>query len=170
MQTGLYRHFDKNGDLLYVGISLNVFMRLYQHKDSSHWFSEISTVTIEYFETRQDALIAEELAIKKEKPMHNIVFSKQIQNENTKSDEAEVDWLNSIKQSKTDLLKRIVQFKPVYTIKEIALMFNVSTQAVNKWINTKQIKIIGVELHTGNVINMITGWDLICFIENKSAK
>jgi hypothetical protein len=43
----LYRHFDKDGTLLYVGISLSAINRLGQHKDNAHWFSSIKRVEIE---------------------------------------------------------------------------------------------------------------------------
>ena len=68
----LYRHFDANGVLLYVGISINAVNRLSQHKDVSSWFNDISSVTIEKFNTREEVLEAEKIAIRKENPIHNI--------------------------------------------------------------------------------------------------
>jgi hypothetical protein len=68
----LYRHFDNAGRLLYVGISLNAFHRLAQHKQHSHWFSRVAHVEIERFPTRMAALLAERAAIRDEKPLHNI--------------------------------------------------------------------------------------------------
>ena len=35
----LYRHFDRLGELLYVGISISTMRRLAQHKTQSAWFS-----------------------------------------------------------------------------------------------------------------------------------
>lgn len=69
----LYRHFDKDGRLLYVGISLSAVHRLIQHKSTSHWFDEISKITIEKvdkFKIRE----VEKKAIEKEKPLYNILF------------------------------------------------------------------------------------------------
>ena len=43
----LYRHYDANGELLYVGISLNALNRLAQHREVSAWFPDIAKVTIE---------------------------------------------------------------------------------------------------------------------------
>ena len=68
----LYRHFDANGVLLYVGVSLSALGRLAQHKDSSHWFPEIKSVQIELFSNRKEALAAEREAIFKERPRHNV--------------------------------------------------------------------------------------------------
>lgn len=76
MNTDLYRHFDSNGNLLYVGISLSTLNRLGQHKDNSHWFNSISNITIEKFNNRDKALIAERDAIINEKPLYNKVYNR----------------------------------------------------------------------------------------------
>lgn len=71
-ETVLYRHFNRSGQLIYVGVSLSVLQRLNQHKES-HWWREISQVTFERFNSRTAALVAEQIAIKEEKPFYNIV-------------------------------------------------------------------------------------------------
>lgn len=68
----LYRHFDDEGQLLYVGISLSAVNRLSQHKGSAQWFSKIAEVRVEKFSTREEALAAEKAAIISEKPKFNI--------------------------------------------------------------------------------------------------
>ena len=70
-KTALYRHFDKDDQLLYVGISLNHVARLAQHRDGSHWYEEIAQVTIEWHGTRVEAELAESRAIGSESPKHN---------------------------------------------------------------------------------------------------
>lgn len=69
--TQLYRHFDAEGRLLYVGVSLSAIARLGQHKKAP-WFGRIATVTVENFPTRAAALSAEMRAIQRENPQHNI--------------------------------------------------------------------------------------------------
>jgi hypothetical protein len=71
MRTALYRHFDADGRLLYVGISMRPFQRLYNH-DRSHWSQDIATVRIEWFYSRKEALQAELRAITTENPAHNL--------------------------------------------------------------------------------------------------
>lgn len=66
----LYRQFNSRDELLYVGISVNPFSRLDNHKRSS-WFEEIAKVTIEKFPNRILAIKAESMAIDSEKPMYN---------------------------------------------------------------------------------------------------
>lgn len=72
--TDLYRHFDKAGKLLYVGISLSTSVRLLQHRNNSQWFNEIATITIEKFEDRKSAAKAEKEAIRSEAPRYNITY------------------------------------------------------------------------------------------------
>jgi len=71
LETQLYRHFDKAGNLLYVGVSLDALYRLGQHKSNAQWFSSIARVTVERFPTRGAALAAERIAIQTERPHHN---------------------------------------------------------------------------------------------------
>jgi excinuclease UvrABC nuclease subunit len=72
VRTALYRHFDASGTLLYVGISLNAFQRLAQHRADSHWFSQITRVEIEWLDSRSLALEAEANAITRELPRFNV--------------------------------------------------------------------------------------------------
>jgi hypothetical protein len=67
----LYRHFDADGLLLYVGISINAINRLYQHSNASAWFDEIKTITIEHFDSLDAVVNAERTAIRDEKPKWN---------------------------------------------------------------------------------------------------
>lgn len=71
MRTELYRHFDKDGRLLYVGVSLYAVFRLVAHRSRSAWFREIAKVTIERFPTRVEAERAEYRAITDEHPLWN---------------------------------------------------------------------------------------------------
>jgi len=73
----LYRHFDKDGRLLYVGISLHAILRLTQHRADSHWFDDIATTTIKKFKSKDDAIRAEVRAIRHEKPLYNISRAKR---------------------------------------------------------------------------------------------
>ena len=71
----LYRHFDCEGNLLYVGVSQSALHRLKKHRHLSPWFSHIARVEMTVYKTREDVLIAERLAIQREKPRHNIQHS-----------------------------------------------------------------------------------------------
>jgi len=74
-RTALYRHFNKYGTLLYVGISLNSIQRTMQHSQGARWFEQIAQITIEWFPSREEAEEAERKAIKAEHPKHNIAHA-----------------------------------------------------------------------------------------------
>lgn len=71
VETELYRHFDEDGRLLYVGISLSTATRLCQHRLTAKWARQVTTITIERFPSREEALKAELRAIRTENPAHN---------------------------------------------------------------------------------------------------
>ena len=69
--TALYRHFSVSGELLYVGISNSPAKRWSQHTGSAHWTFSVAYVTIQWFDNRKSALIAEQRAIGGENPINN---------------------------------------------------------------------------------------------------
>jgi hypothetical protein len=73
--TELYRHFDADGRLLYVGIAMNPLARLAQHRyGRAPWFDQIQRIEISRFRNRLEAVRAERRAIKEEAPLFNIVY------------------------------------------------------------------------------------------------
>lgn len=72
MSTILYRYFDNQDQLLYVGITGDNVKRQSQHRRNSFWFGKIAVAKFEHFKTRDEALQAEAAAIRLEKPLHNI--------------------------------------------------------------------------------------------------
>lgn len=75
MTCSLYRFFDADDRLLYVGITTSGSARLAQHSRDKEWFSTVSRATFEHFATREDALAAEKAAIKAERPAYNLRHS-----------------------------------------------------------------------------------------------
>lgn len=70
-KTTLYRAFNNQDELLYVGISNNFMTRLYQHQSKSKWHKLAATMTLQHYETRELAEQAETAAIHNEKPLFN---------------------------------------------------------------------------------------------------
>ncbi len=68
----LYRHFDSDGALLYVGISKSNGVRQQEHARSSLWAAQIARVETQDFSCLADAAAAECIAIINEKPLFNI--------------------------------------------------------------------------------------------------
>ena len=73
----LYRHYHPNGDLLYVGISLEPLRRQDSHLKAATWRDMICHIVIEPFATREQALAAERRAIRKEFPKFNTAHNRQ---------------------------------------------------------------------------------------------
>jgi excinuclease UvrABC nuclease subunit len=74
MSQGLYRWFDKNGYLLYVGISRSLHSRVKQHEKTADWITEASFMTVDWFVTRTEVERAEKNAIQLENPLHNKAY------------------------------------------------------------------------------------------------
>jgi hypothetical protein len=70
--TDLYRFYDHEGALLYVGISKAAINRWSQHGGDKAWWDDVETTTVEHFETRELADAAETRAIQSEGPRYNI--------------------------------------------------------------------------------------------------
>lgn len=71
MLQALYRFYDVNDRLLYVGISSNWIARLRSHEKQSHFFVLAHTIRIEHFASREAVEQAEITAIQTEKPIFN---------------------------------------------------------------------------------------------------
>lgn len=67
----VYRAYDRSGDLLYVGVSLSAWMRLASHR-TKEWWTDVANITVEHFETIDEAGAAESAAILSEGPAHNV--------------------------------------------------------------------------------------------------
>ena len=70
-RTALYRHFDLGGRLLYVGISDQLAKRGAAHAAQSDWHIHVASTAAEWFDSRDEALVAEARAIVTERPLHN---------------------------------------------------------------------------------------------------
>lgn len=72
----LYRMFDVDGRLLYVGISSNAQHRFRQHFSRQPWAKEVCNIKVEFFPCRESVEIAEREAIRREKPKYNVIYAR----------------------------------------------------------------------------------------------
>jgi hypothetical protein len=70
-RCAIYRCFDADGVLLYVGCSRNPERRMDGHRSRSTWASQVARRADEWFPTVEAALGAEYMAIVDENPLHN---------------------------------------------------------------------------------------------------
>jgi len=67
----LYRFWNDADELLYIGVTMNFVDRMRTHRREQPWSDQITKITIERFETREDVLAAEKSAIVAESPRYN---------------------------------------------------------------------------------------------------
>lgn len=71
-RCALYRHFDANGVLLYIGISDTPVSRGKDHAKYSRWVQYAARIEAVWLDSREEAERAERDAIVREKPIFNI--------------------------------------------------------------------------------------------------
>lgn len=69
--TDVYRLYDEQGRLLYIGISGNLPQRLMLHSRDKEWWPRVSRAEAEEHPTRRAAFDAEYAAILSEAPLFN---------------------------------------------------------------------------------------------------
>ena len=70
--TDVYRVYDADGDLLYVGCSVNALKRMHGHKQSAKWWNLAASGLILQYENRAMARVEEAAAILEEQPRFNV--------------------------------------------------------------------------------------------------
>jgi predicted GIY-YIG superfamily endonuclease len=155
----LYRHFDAEGALLYVGVSLNTITRLAQHRASSMWFSKIARVDIETFDSREAALRAERDAIVREKPLHNTRHNHNASLVHVNATQVHAE------ESASDLSARVVQFAPIYTMDEAMRVLEMGKTYLRRLVDEGKIGYVERPGRAGQVRKMFTGWQILEYLE-----
>lgn len=68
----VYRLFDADGALLYVGISNHFEYRMRSHSKTKFWWPNVDSIDVQWFGSRADAEAEESRAIWLERPAHNV--------------------------------------------------------------------------------------------------
>lgn len=68
----VYRAFDAEGDLLYVGVTTKGPLRWEQHAATKPWWNSVARIDVAHYSTVRDALDAERFAIGSEHPRYNV--------------------------------------------------------------------------------------------------
>jgi excinuclease UvrABC nuclease subunit len=77
VRTAVYRLYDADDVLLYVGASKNTAQRWSQHAKTKFWWHKVASREVVWFDGRPSALLAEHLAIVAEHPLHNSLHDPQ---------------------------------------------------------------------------------------------
>lgn len=75
MSTALYRLYDANDQLLYIGIAEYPPKRFVEHERDKPWWPEVARRDVEWIESRAKAETAERCAIAAEGPRYNRIHN-----------------------------------------------------------------------------------------------
>jgi hypothetical protein len=69
----LYRFYNADRQLLYIGVTTRFpTTRWDGHRETKPWWSDVVTASLEHFDTKEEMLATEILAIHIEQPLHNV--------------------------------------------------------------------------------------------------
>jgi len=77
IRTALYRLFDAERRLLYVGIGFDPTSRWRSHASEKDWWPMVTDKAVTWYDSRDAAEVAEEQAIMAERPRFNVVQHRQ---------------------------------------------------------------------------------------------
>ena len=162
-KCALYRHFDAEGTLLYVGISLRPFSRFKEHNTHSGWADQIANMAIEYFPTRMEAMAAEIKAVQEESPLYNIRLRKPkppVRIAKVVEERAE--------EARANLVRRVLNFDLLYKVNEAAAALGISTTILNREVEAGNLAFVLIPSpKAGRLNKYITGWQLIDWLESR---
>jgi len=75
----LYRWWDADDRLLYVGKSISLFARIESHRNRSRFFDEATKMTIERYPDQLSLAEAEVRAIRSERPPYNVAHNREVE-------------------------------------------------------------------------------------------
>jgi predicted GIY-YIG superfamily endonuclease len=105
-RQALYRFYDSNKILLYVGISKNLMTRFQNHYESKTWINQVAETKVEWFESRKLAGLQERAAIRWEYPLYNkqsvVIGSKEEKHFHALSTDSFFDEYHAALSSKID--------------------------------------------------------------------
>lgn len=134
-ETIVYRLFDSQGILLYVGITSRSLSRIDEHIASKEWAGLVSTVRIERFNDRNVASLAERAAILTEHPIHNLALNPE---------RVQTDPQPTGATVKRPVVLRSLPVRDFYTISEIARYLQTTRHPVRSWIRTGRLQAVSV--------------------------
>jgi predicted GIY-YIG superfamily endonuclease len=94
-RTGVYRIRGEGAELLYIGMTNNLVVRWNSHAAIQSWWDEVRSLTIEWYDTRQEAADVEKSAILAEQPKYNVTYLRSARAPGRRKTGAVlVDWEN----------------------------------------------------------------------------
>ncbi|MGW7330449.1 GntR family transcriptional regulator [Streptomyces sp. NPDC054840] len=143
--TALYRLYDADDQLLYVGIAKDPTARWESHARSprsSRWWSLVERRSVEWYASREEADVAETGAIKAERPLHNRAKVPGVHFVNFRYFSPEIQWHRAPQDPVSEQAARILRAEiannlftsgdQMPTAKELHRRFGISDQTCGK--------------------------------------
>ena len=173
----IYKFYNKNDQLLYIGITNSIRKRLHLHKQKKEWFNEINKILVSEKLSRNEAYIYEIFFISNEKPIHNIEYTKggeidfllpnitfseykkKIKKRNKNKKIGESKYSVVIKDGNiTRRIKRVGEMKKLITILKIIIETRENFEKIKKLLKQGQViknykelcKILDMPIAAGN--------------------
>jgi len=144
-RTALYRLYDANETLLYVGIAKDPESRWKSHAShprTSNWWPLVSRKEVEWLQSREDADLAETKAIKIEQPVHNRAKVERMCFARFRYRSPEITWHRAYQDPWSEQAKRIIRAEiadgaiksgtRMPTAKDLHRRFGISDQTCGK--------------------------------------
>lgn len=75
-RTAVYRIRGDVGELIYIGMTNSIPIRWNGHERVQPWWDEIRSLTVDWYESREEAAEVEKAAILAEQPKYNVTYLK----------------------------------------------------------------------------------------------
>lgn len=70
-KSAVYQHLNANGEILYIGVSINPMARFGRHRSCSPWAHQVASVSIEWFDSQAEAYAEERRLVAIHQPPMN---------------------------------------------------------------------------------------------------
>ncbi len=109
----LYRFFDSESRLLYIGRTWNPTVRMSQHQRKQPWWADVAHVAIEQFDSDVSVRQAERRAIVAKRPLHNIALNRRYAKSEEQPEPVGIcllptvrlpGWVNALNRRERDML------------------------------------------------------------------
>jgi len=78
-ETYVYRAYCKCGDVLYVGMTNDLFTRLAKHRrELAPWLSKVDRIEWDLYRHRAEAEVVERHTIREQAPLHNVTHARLV--------------------------------------------------------------------------------------------
>lgn len=135
-QRILYRFFDDDNELLYVGTSTNFGRRLSDHLRHREWAPDIANIEIEHCLTIDEMLDRERIAIQTEHPKYNVVYGgrPRYRPKKTLQAPAAVAAATTQTDKRQLFIDALLEREKASRPNELALRSGVTIRTVHRWL------------------------------------